>query len=57
MQQSLHWRAKAAEYAIKAQTIADASLRQQYAELACRYLEIAAKLDDTSITLAPETHS
>lgn len=38
------WRAKANEYAIKAQAVADTGLRRQYAELANRYRDIAQKL-------------
>ena len=38
------WRAKADEYAIKAQAVTDAGLRRQYGELANRYLDIAQKL-------------
>jgi hypothetical protein len=38
------WRAKANEYAIKAEAVADASLRRQYVELADRCLDVAKKL-------------
>jgi hypothetical protein len=53
MLRSSQWRVKATEYAIKAQTVADAELRRQYAELADRYFAMAAKLDDGGMASAP----
>jgi hypothetical protein len=44
------WRAKAADYVVKAHQIADADLCRQYAELAARYFDIAKKIDDVGIT-------
>jgi len=46
MMQLFEWQAKATEYAILAQNIADADLRRQYAELAHRYHDIAKRLED-----------
>jgi hypothetical protein len=43
------WRKKAIEYWEKAKTVNDDGLREQYAELAARYLDLAERQDDELI--------
>jgi len=50
---SSDWKAKAAEYAISAKKITDVDLRRQYAELAARCLDVAKKLEDARMSVAP----
>jgi hypothetical protein len=52
MLQPSEWRAKAAEYAVKADEITDADLHRQYTELAARCLGVADMLEDVR-TMAP----
>ena len=48
------WRKKAIEYWEKAKTMNDDGLREQYAELAARYLDLAERQDDE---LIPPSHT
>jgi hypothetical protein len=46
MQQPAEWREKAALYSEKARATEDYNLREQFTELAVRYLEMAEKFED-----------
>jgi hypothetical protein len=46
MQQPAEWRKKAALYSEKVRATEDFDLREQFTELAARYLEMAQKFED-----------
>jgi hypothetical protein len=46
MRQPAEWREKATEYLDKSKFVADLALRQQFTELAARYLDMAEKFED-----------
>ena len=52
MQRPAEWREKATLYSEKARATEDFDLRQQYAELAARYLEMAEKYEDRVVAAA-----
>lgn len=52
MPQPAEWRAMAQQYWEKAGTQTDLRLREQFAELAARYLDMAEKLEDRTVTAA-----
>jgi hypothetical protein len=52
MKQPAEWREKAALYSERARAIEDFDLREQYLELAVRYLEMAEKFDDRTVAEA-----
>ena len=52
MQQPAEWREKAALYSEKARATEDFDLREQYTELAVRYLEMAEKFEDRTVAAA-----
>lgn len=52
MQRPAEWREKATLYSEKARATEDFDLREQYAELAARYLEMAEKLEDRVVAAA-----
>ena len=52
MQQPAEWRQKAALYSEKARATEDFELREQYTELAVRYLEMAEKYEDRTVAAA-----
>lgn len=52
MNQAAEWRNKAALYWEKAQSTKDFELREQYTELAARYLGMAEKLEDRVVAAA-----
>jgi hypothetical protein len=52
MQRPAEWREKATLYSEKARTTADFDLREQYTELAVRYLEMAEKFEDWVVAAA-----
>jgi hypothetical protein len=52
VQQPEDWREKATLYWEKAQTTEDFALRERYAELAVRYLEMAEKFEDRVVAAA-----
>ena len=52
LEQSTGFRMKAAAYWEIAQTSADRHLREQFAQLAARYLDIAQKLESLSVATA-----
>ena len=49
MQQPAEWREKAALYSEKARATEDFDLREQFTELAVRYLEMAEKCEDQTV--------
>jgi hypothetical protein len=52
MWQPAEWRERATEYLDKAQVAKDFSLREQFAELAARYLDMAEKLENQVVAAA-----
>ena len=50
--QPSEWRERAALYSEKARATEDFDLREQYTELAARYLEMAEKFDDPMVATA-----
>jgi hypothetical protein len=50
--QPVEWREKAIEYWDKAQMEENFNLREQFAELAARYLDMAEKLDNQVVAAA-----
>lgn len=52
LRQPAEWRERATEYLDKAQMSKDFSLREQFAELAARYLDMAEELEDQVIAAA-----
>jgi len=52
MQRPAEWREKATLYSEKARTTEDFDLREQYTELAVRYLEMAEKFEDRMVAAA-----
>lgn len=52
MQRPAEWREKATLYSEKARATEDFDLREQYAELAARYLEMAEKFEDRVVAAA-----
>lgn len=52
MQRPAEWREKATLYSEKARATEDFDLREQYAELAARYLEMAEKYEDRVVAAA-----
>jgi hypothetical protein len=51
------WRKKATEYWDKAQRATDYYLREQFAELAARYLDMAEKFEDRAVAAAAAAES
>ena len=52
MKQPAEWRERAALYSEKAHATEDFDLREQYLELAVRYLEMAEKFEDRVVAAA-----
>ena len=52
MQEPAEWREKAALYSEKARATEDYDLREQFTELAVRYLEMAEKFEDRVVAAA-----
>jgi len=52
MQGPAEWREKATVYWEKAQTAEDFDLREEYTELAVRYLQMAEKFEDRVVAAA-----
>jgi len=52
MKEPAEWRQKATVYWEKARTTGDSDLREQYAELAARYLDMAEKFEDWVVAAA-----
>lgn len=52
MNQPAEWRKKAALYWEKAESTQDFALREQYTELAARYLGMAEKFEDRMVAAA-----
>jgi hypothetical protein len=52
MERPAEWREKATIYLKKAQTTEDFDLRDEYTELAVRYLEMAEKFEDGMVAAA-----
>ena len=52
MKHPSEWRERAALYMQKARTTEDFDLREQYFELAVRYLEMAEKFEDRMVAAA-----